>query len=267
MRVALLIDDEHVQSYFAEALTKMVKETAADISLVVVNAEPGDAPLSYLRKAINRPDWARIVGGQKLWEQIAGTPSFRKPVSYESVMNAADAPTIHCRPVRREGFGNELPRTVIDQIIDDADVVVRNGFGVLKGDILTEPKHGVLSYHHGDPREYRGGPPGFWEFLHGRDSGGVIVQRLSPELDDGDVIMYREIDLRGACTWRQIQSQLFEASTDMLARAINRIEAGEDPVNFDEVGPVYTAPGLTDYVRYVVKNNLGRFRVIISGRQ
>lgn len=264
MEVALLLDSTQVQSYLAEALTQMVEMTSAEISLVVINDEPDDGPLDYIKKGLDRPDLLRIVGGQRLWEQLVGKPKFRELVPSDQIPGVAEAPTIRCSPEPHDGFGNELPNTVVDRVAKEADIAFRNGFGVIKGDILTAPEYGVLSYHHGDPRKYRGGPPGFWEFLHGRDTAGVIVQRLAVELDDGEVFAFKEVAIDNAWTWREVQTRQFKASTGLLADAISRLESGDGPIELGDSGPIYTAPDLRDYLRYVRKNNFGRLRNVME---
>ncbi len=68
------------------------------------------------------------------------------------------------------------------------DVLIRLGNGILRGELLKLPRFGVLSFHHGDNRVNRGGPPGYWE-VHGcHDSTGFIIQRLTEELDGGEVL-------------------------------------------------------------------------------
>ena len=47
----------------------------------------------------------------------------------------------------------------------DLDCIIRCGSGILKGEILKLTKFGVISFHHGDNRFYRGGPSGFGRFL------------------------------------------------------------------------------------------------------
>ena len=42
----------------------------------------------------------------------------------------------------------------------EVDVLIRIGFRIIRGDILTASKFGVWSYHHGDNRVNRGGHPG-----------------------------------------------------------------------------------------------------------
>ncbi len=70
----------------------------------------------------------------------------------------------------------------------DLDVLLRFGFNILRGDILTAAKYGVWSYHHGDNEYYRGGPACFWEVYESNPRSGVILQVLTEELDAGKVL-------------------------------------------------------------------------------
>ncbi|SOC16756.1 glucosamine inositolphosphorylceramide transferase family protein [Thalassospira xiamenensis] len=68
------------------------------------------------------------------------------------------------------------------------DLIIRFGSGILKGHILNTPRLGIISFHHGDNRVNRGGPAGFWEVLSRSTTTGVIIQKLTEELDGGDVL-------------------------------------------------------------------------------
>lgn len=74
----------------------------------------------------------------------------------------------------------------------DLDVIFRFGFRILKGDVLTAARYGIWSFHHGDNREYRGGPPSFWEMYEKNPVAGAILQILTDKLDGGKVI-YRSL--------------------------------------------------------------------------
>ena len=67
----------------------------------------------------------------------------------------------------------------------DLDVLLRFGFGILRGEILDVPRYGVWSFHHDDDRVIRGGPPSFWEVYDGQPTTGVLLQRLTDRLDAG----------------------------------------------------------------------------------
>jgi hypothetical protein len=68
------------------------------------------------------------------------------------------------------------------------DLLIRGGRGILRGEILDICRLGVISFHHGNNDINRGGPPGFWEVFNREVSTGFIIQRLTNELDGGDVI-------------------------------------------------------------------------------
>jgi hypothetical protein len=74
------------------------------------------------------------------------------------------------------------------------DLMVRaNARGIFKGEILKTAVEGIISFHHGDNRWNRGGPPAFWEVYLRRPSTGFIVQILNEEIDGGTVLFRGEI--------------------------------------------------------------------------
>ncbi len=68
------------------------------------------------------------------------------------------------------------------------DLLIRCGSGILRGGILGASRLGVVSFHHGDNRFFRGGPAGFWECYHEAPQTGFIIQKLTEELDAGEVL-------------------------------------------------------------------------------
>ena len=99
-------------------------------------------------------------------------------------------PTLRCT-VRREGFSEYFSAADLAAIgAFDLDVLVRFGFGIIRGEILDLPRYGVWSYHHGDEQRYRGSAPCFWELHHGEATVGAVLQRLTESLDAG-VVLHR----------------------------------------------------------------------------
>jgi hypothetical protein len=87
------------------------------------------------------------------------------------------------------GNAEHFPATDLAAVRAQApDVLLRFGFNILGGEVLTLPRHGVWSFHHGDPEKYRGGPPGFWEIMNGDPITGAVLQRLTPRLDAGPIL-------------------------------------------------------------------------------
>jgi len=68
------------------------------------------------------------------------------------------------------------------------DFILRFGFNIIRGDILSAARFGVWSFHHDDETMYRGGPAGFWEIYNGDPVNGAILQRLTNRLDGGVIL-------------------------------------------------------------------------------
>jgi len=68
------------------------------------------------------------------------------------------------------------------------DIIIRFGFGIVKGEVLSAAKYGIWSYHHGDENKYRGLPPIFWEIYNNDNLVGSILQRVTNKLDSGFVL-------------------------------------------------------------------------------
>ena len=68
------------------------------------------------------------------------------------------------------------------------EFLINRGGGIWKGDILNCTKKGIISFHHADNYDNRGGPPGFWEVFYKSDLTGFIIQRLNEKLDNGEVL-------------------------------------------------------------------------------
>lgn len=105
------------------------------------------------------------------------------------------------------------------------DVLVRLGFRILRGDVLTTARCGVWSYHHGDQSRYRGGPPCFWEVMETEPVTGTILQRLTESLDNGQVL-YRSWGATNVYSVRRNALPLYWKSSEFLSRALTRVQMG-----------------------------------------
>ena len=143
-----------------------------------------------------------------------------------------------------------------------ADVLVLiGGFGIVRAPLLELAPHGVLSYHHGDMRRYRGQPPGLWELYHGDSDMGVTVQRLTESLDAGEPIVERRVPIRGDDTVGSLRERALAVSVDMLYEAVQRIDApGRQVQRIATFGPVYTLPNLRQWLVLQMRVALRRLR-------
>ncbi len=97
-------------------------------------------------------------------------------------------PRIEIQPLGKGFVHRFAPEAVKEIRSRNLDVLIRFGFNILRGDILSSAKYGVWSYHHGDNEFYRGAPALFWEIYEQNSISGVILQVLTEELDNGLVL-------------------------------------------------------------------------------
>lgn len=248
--VCLLSGGNTVVDFLATALEKMELETSAKVEMVVIVNSPdrddsGVGIIDGLKSAIHNVQRA-----------IVGKPTYY--VSLDEIPALDGAEVIQCSAIPREGVGVEISGGVIDRIEAECDVIVHNSVGILKGDILQATSEGVLSYHLGNIREYRGSHAGFWEFMHGRQHGGATLQRLNEHLDAGEIIVFEEVSIEDAISWPEVQTRLYATAEEMLVTAIHRLNDPEfvpERVPEVELGPVYYRADMTTFVkmRYIFK--------------
>lgn len=258
-RVCLLIGNKEVQKWFVDALNEMLETTDAELELVVRVTDEDQS--AYLEEGDVRPGLlARVFAPVKtvLSEYVVRDPqSF---VHIDDVGGLDDSTVQFCDSIK-DGVRVEIPADTIDRIDSTCDVIIHHGIGILTGGILEATTHGVIGFHHGDLRRYRGGPPGFWEFMHDYPEAGVTVQRYTEELDAGKIVVEKQLNISNIYSWEEIRNVQYSQSDDMLATAVRRLQDPEfDPVELadDELGPVYYSSDRTTLVniRYVLKELL-----------
>lgn len=254
LRVGVLVDGS-LRRWQIDALERMV-DAGARIERVIVN-DGGESKVCYnLREA---PAYLFIAGSRELAIRLIGSHPYLESVDLTKIDLIDDVKRVHCKPVQRSDFGHELPESVVEQHCADLDFLVRFGFGILRGNVLDAPKYGVFSYHHGNIREYRGRPAGFWEFMHDAETIGVTLQQLTDELDAGGIIQIDEFDINRGDTYQDLLRTAYLGSIDMLTEAVIAIQNDEfKPTEPVSLGELYTAPGWLDTGHYLLKNTARR---------
>lgn len=102
------------------------------------------------------------------------------------------------------------------------DVLLNAQYKILRGGILSLPRYGVWSFHHGDERCYRGGPAGFWEIYNGERTSGAILQRLTEKLDGG-IILRRGTFVTNKSSLARQRDNVFFESAHFVRSAISQI--------------------------------------------
>lgn len=94
----------------------------------------------------------------------------------------------------KKGIFSEYSKNDHDKILNEKlDLAIRGNVNeIFRNNKLKISRLGIISFHHGDNRWNRGGPPGFWETYYNKSETGFIIQLLTSSLDDGKVIFRGE---------------------------------------------------------------------------
>lgn len=255
LSVCLLIGQTNLQKWFVTALREMENETNANVELVVqvlthdnANSTERASISSWLASSLLQP----IKSG--IESVVSGDP--QEWISLEKISVINSSRRMQCQSIQ-DGYRVSIPEKTIDEINRTCDVIIHHSVGILTGDVLSATQYGVLSYHHGDIREYRGGPAGFWEFMHNKKRAGVTLQRLTDQLDAGEIIVEKDVDISDANSWYTIRSRLYSASHDMLKRSVRLQGKYFSPISLpeEELGYLYTSEDRTTIVnlKYILK--------------
>ncbi|ADB59609.1 Methionyl-tRNA formyltransferase-like protein [Haloterrigena turkmenica DSM 5511] len=264
------------------ALERLRREAAVDIEipLVVHNAAGtavGDESWDGGKDRLSLADVVELVEvfrEERAWTAVLAERSLgrlfgdERPLWHrratESVDALADADHVRCRPRTEDGW-NELPPGIVSRLADRCDVVVRFGFGLLRGDVLTAPEHGVVSFHPANIRRYRGmGPPAI--FHDGRDRAGTTLQRLNESIDGGELVAYEETSIADCRTLWDVFDRLAALQIRLLSEGIENLR---DPtiesrsISDAELGPFYYRDRrrtLRFSSRVLLRNLAGRLR-------
>ena len=129
-----------------------------------------------------------------------------------------------------------------------------NGYGIIKNELLTITPLGVLSYHHGNMRKYRGMPPAFWELYNNEKEIGVTVQKLEAGLDSGVPIEEKTYQINKRDTLSSLNERIYKGSIDMMHKALIKLSDPEfKPCKIESFGKVYTLPNLRQWLFLQIK--------------
>lgn len=255
LKVAFLVDHLDVTSYDYDVIRHVCNNDNFDLPVIITGYNKSNSPKSSFLRIFHKIKASGLLATlrlsifvtlYRLIEKIElknvhlTRPEYR---SYKSILDLKDVDVLAVDGNWSTSglylsFSSHEIRIIREREID---VIVRCGSGILRGDILTAAKYGVLSFHHGDNRTNRGGPSGFWEVLLGEPSSGFIIQRLNSELDGGDIICRGNIMTSHG--WLLNNANLLAKSNIFFIRVLDQLAilralpAEEQPILHDR--PLY----------------------------
>ena len=281
LKIGLIVDGERLAKQVHELVQWANTTGSIRVTHLIVQQLPPPPP--------RRPLWARLVGRSPaelakllLWRlkeriekrRVEAIDAYRGSSETFAAGPAVAGRIVVTPLVSRSGHVHRFSDEDLERIKRERfDVLLRCGSGILHGGILTAARLGILSFHHGDNRVNRGGPAGFWEVYHGWSKTGFVVQRLTDELDGGDVI------LRGYVSTQRSHllncALLFDKSYFHLRALLLRIAAAgalpEPEPHVPYTGRLYVWPRAREVACYLLKRSgrslSGRTRSMLKRRE
>ncbi|MFB6258087.1 MAG: hypothetical protein ABEH38_05285 [Flavobacteriales bacterium] len=235
LRIGVLVNDLHfLQKWQADCL-KML-EGVPEVKLVF-SAEPTKrsppSKNSLFGKVFSRSFLWRIY-----WK-------FFHPHSIQNV----PFPDVEGDKISLENFRKGIRNGLEDEGLErvrsyEPHLLLRFGWDILTGSILTCTEFGVWSFHHNDPHVFRGGPPAFWEIETSKQVQGAVLQRLSEKLDGGEILAIGHVRTT-LHSFPESYENVLALSPLLLRMAIQRTE--ERDIAIDRIdlskGEFVTFPG------------------------
>ena len=188
LRIGLLIDSFVQRSWIHQVVSEIQASDFARVVVVIKNEAPAAQPSAgRLQNYWRNRDYLLYALYDKIDQRrVKVSPDAFSPVDLKPLLE--DVPVVSVTPEMKK-YSDWFPEDALKQIREfDLDVALCFGFRILKGEALKIARHGVWSFHHGDNLVNRGGPAGFWEVMEGLPVTGSVLQVLTEDLDNGEVI-------------------------------------------------------------------------------
>ena len=199
LRVGLLLDGLKAPRWVAEIIDQMLSSNFVTIGLVVLDEsaivlapkpKASVSPVRRVARLLADPDRRcnLLYSLYQRWDGRNGDPEVDPRVLVDCSKRLTGVRTIGVRPLVSR-FVHRFGQQDLEAIrAEKLDVLVRFGFNILRGDVLSAARYGCWSYYHGDNEFYRGGPAYFWELVEDNPCSGAVLQVLSEKLDDGKIL-------------------------------------------------------------------------------
>lgn len=121
------------------------------------------------------------------------------------------------------------------------ELVVVVAYGkILPGEVIHFPVYGTLNLHPSLLPRHRGASPVEAAILSGDSSTGITLQLMGEQMDQGDILAWKEIPVDKATTAEQLLARVIEISPSFLVNSIKRYLEGElKPIKQDHSNATY----------------------------
>jgi methionyl-tRNA formyltransferase len=213
--------------YIPKLLDQFMEEKPASADVVGAAVLPGEIAVE------NVPNYLRLMG-------VRGTVlnglDFARHKALDFLDRAVGLDGLYS--VRGALRANDIPEHTPENVNDlafldflreqNVDLVVSIACPQIVCEELLEcPPEGVINIHGALLPKYRGKLPSFWVLTNSEEKTGVTVHYMNEELDDGPIIVQKEVPIRPDDTLHSlVLRSKVRYGASALAEAVQQIESG-----------------------------------------
>tara|TARA_R110002051_G_scaffold44460_1_gene90014 strand:+ start:1672 stop:3351 length:1680 start_codon:yes stop_codon:yes gene_type:complete len=252
LRIGLLLNDYQVPFWVFKMIEMLSDSNYAEISLVI-KSNPDKKNSSSLNKFWKNRSHILYIFFLKMESFIfKSAKKYVSPINLKSIISC---PEVLIKPKTSRLF-DEIIQEDIDKIAQhDIDILIRLGFKILKGNILNCSRHGIWSYHHGDNKVNRGGPPGAWEVLNNNPVTGVTLQILNENLDGGKILL-KSYSSTSPFSISKNRKSIYKKSIVYLPRKVAELYNRGEVAFFKDVNKLNNKPSFYNFKLYKTPKNI-----------
>jgi len=211
LKIGLLIENEYINNYIKNLLEWSLNEPSIEITHYIISKNSFEANNSKLNKLLN----GNVLNNRfkKIIMKLEEKRNLSKSRNHSSLSKKYSISEFDITRFEYDAIFSKsgVSVTFSDQSIDEIkklnlDVLLRFNKKILRGNILNLNKFGIISLHLGDDLKYRGGPSGFWEVYNKEVNSGFIIQQLTENLDNGNILFRGNISTEK--TWLLNRAEL-----------------------------------------------------------
>jgi len=143
----------------------------------------------------------------------------------------------------------------------EIDVIINQSQNILKSELLSIPKIGVINRHNALLPRNRGRLTPFWVLFKNEKETGVSIHFVTEELDAGDIIVQKRFNIEEDDNFNTIVKKNYELAPIAMLEALNILEKGEKEfITNDSTNATYnTTPTLKEAWQFRKRNLMGIF--------
>lgn len=268
--VVILYSSGHLGS--AMIMNKLLNTPEINI-IGVVKAEPFDLSFqgrSMIKNHLKKVGWK--FAWLLLWQrciQVLGYfitlvfPFLRKRLKPAwKIASDNNIPILYCKNIN--------DRATLDFISNGKpDLLVSAYFSqILKKEVISLPKLGVINLHPGWLPTYKGAMAYFWVLKNNSDKGGVTVHWIDEGIDTGEILARRSFLLPQNATQEIVLMYTAVIGARLLKRIVRRLISGQSPkltqTDNDDEDNYYPMPNEQDFEAYFERRRYFRIRDVFG---